>query len=98
LIKGFEFVDAGRTFVCNVETPRHEGMDPWWFFSLPRESNTRHAPFAASPSDTKQSVQDRIVTYYEELLAIRARPVHPRPQWKRPERKEPAAATETVTT
>lgn len=96
MIKGFEFVDAGRTFVCTVEVPRHEGMDPWWWFSLPREDNTRHAPFAASPTDTKQSVQERIVAYYEALLLIRARPVHQRPQWRRPEPKAGTPAVETA--
>lgn len=38
------------------------------------------------PGDTKKSVRDRIVAYYAELLAIKARPVHQRPAWTRPER------------
>lgn len=85
MTKDFEFEDAGRKFVCKVETPRHAGMPPWWFFSVATEAGTtRYAPFEATASDTRQSVQARIVKHYEEVLAIKARPVHPRPQWQRP--------------
>ena len=66
-------------------------MPPWWWFTVPAEGGTRYAPFEAKPSDTRKSVQTRIVKHYEEILAIKARPVHPRPQWQRPAR--PAAVT-----
>jgi hypothetical protein len=89
VIKDFEFTDAGHTFFCTVEQPRHAGMAPWWWFKLDTES-TRHAPFEALTSDTKQSVQKRIIEYYAQLLVIKARPVHQRPFWRKP---EPAAAT-----
>ena len=93
-ITEFEFVDGGRKFLCSVEVPRHAGMPPWWWFSLDTSGSTRYAPFAASPDDTKESVQERIVAYYAALLAIEARPVHQRPTWKKP---EPAAAAGEVT-
>ena len=67
-------------------------MPPWWWFTLPAEGGTRYAPFEARASDTKKSVQTRIVKHYEQVLAIKARPVHPRPQWQRPAAR-PAAAT-----
>jgi hypothetical protein len=89
MIKEFEFVDAGRKFFCSVEVPRHVGMPPWWWFRLDTGESTRYAPFEASPNDTIESVQERIVAYYEQLLAIEARPVHQRPAWRKP---EPAAA------
>lgn len=90
MISNFEFEDSGRRFVCTVETPSHAGMQPWWWFSVATEGGTtRYAPFEASPSDTKKSVQARIIAHYEEILAIKARPVQPRPQWQRP---TPAAA------
>lgn len=92
-ITEFEFEDGGRKFLCSVEVPRHAGMPPWWWFSLDTGGSTRYAPFAASPTDTKESVQERIVAYYAALLAIEARPVHQRPTWKKP---EPAAATGEV--
>jgi hypothetical protein len=82
----FEFEDSGRRFVCTVETPRHAGMPPWWWYSIATDqgTTTRYAPFEAKPSDTRPSVQARIIKHYEEVLAIKARPVHPRPQWQRP--------------
>ena len=90
MIQDFEFVEDGRTFFCSVETPRHAGMPPWWWFHLDdNERSTRHAPFAASPGDTKRSVQTRIIAYYAELLAIKARPVYQRnerPSWQKPAR------------
>jgi hypothetical protein len=84
MIREFEFIDAGRKFLCSVEVPRRVGMTAWWWFSLDKEGSTRYAPFEASPSDTKQSVQARIVAYYAERLAIDARPVHQRPAWRKP--------------
>jgi len=98
MISDFEFEEGGRRFVCSVETPRHAGMPPWWFFSIATETGTtRYAPFEAKATDTKKSVQARIVAHYEEVLAIKARPVHPRPVWQRPMRApvpgKPAEAT-----
>ncbi|HEX9084970.1 MAG TPA: hypothetical protein VF836_09550 [Gemmatimonadaceae bacterium] len=89
VLADFEFVDGGRTFYCSVEVPGHTGMPPWWWFRPGTETTTRYAPFEASASDTKRSVQTRIVAYYAELLAIEARPVHQRPAWKKPERPAP---------
>ncbi len=94
MIQDFEFVNDGQTFFCTMEAPRHAGMPPWWWFRLEsRDRNTRYAPFAASPKDTKESVKKRILAYYTELLAIEARPVRPAYQrtWQKPVR--PDAAT-----
>jgi hypothetical protein len=84
--KDFEFMDAGRKFYCTVEAPRHAGMPPWWWFRLETGESTRYAPFEALPTDTKESVKTRIVAYYEEVLAIKARPVHQRAVWQKPVR------------
>lgn len=90
----FEFVDEGRTFFCEVEVPRQQGMAAWWWFRLEAGGSTRYAPFEASASDTKQSVQKRIVAYYAALLAIEARPAYQRPAWRKPEK--PAVPTPTT--
>src|SRR5258706_1475770 len=90
MIGNFEFEDGGRKFFCSVEVPGQSGMPPWWWFRLDTEASTRYAPFEALPSDTKQSVQKRIIAYYAELLAIQARPAYQRPAWKKPERPTPA--------
>jgi hypothetical protein len=81
LTENFEFTDGGRTFSCTVERPRHAGTAAWWWFRLDGEPTTRYAPFEASARDTQQSVEQRVIAYYAELLAIKARPVHQRPRW-----------------
>jgi hypothetical protein len=91
VIKEFEFVDEGRKFFCSVEVPGQKGMRPWWWFRLDTGTSTRYAPFEASATDTKESVQARIVAYYAALLAIEARPVHQRPVWRKPEPATPPA-------
>ena len=97
MIKDFEFEDGGLKFICTVETPRHAGMAPWWWYKVANSEGTRYAPFEAKESDTRQSLPARIVKHYEEVLAIKARPVHPRPQWQRPVRPE-AVKTDPETT
>jgi hypothetical protein len=93
MLKEFQFTDGGRTFTCTVEAPRHAGMPNWWWFHLDGEGTTRYAPFAAASTDTRKSVRERIIIYYAELLAIKARPVQQRPVWTRPARTEaPEAA------
>lgn len=91
MTQDFEFEDDGHTFYCTVEAPRHAGMPPWWWFRLDTSETTRYAPFEALPTDTKQSVQKRVIAYYAEVLAIKARPVHQRPTWQRPVRAVPPA-------
>jgi hypothetical protein len=94
----FEFVDSGRTFHCSVEVPSRTGMTPWWWFRVDNGETARYAPFEASANDTKQSVQARIIAYYEQLLAIRARPAYQKPAWKKPERPAPAGETAPAAT
>jgi len=94
-MKEFEFVDEGRTFFCSVEAPRL-GMAPWWWFRLDSGGTTRYAPFEASPNDTQQSVRKRIVAYYEQLLAIAARPAYQKPAWRKPERPGAPASVNPV--
>ena len=94
-MKEFEFVNGERTFFCSVEVPRQKGMAAWWWFRVDSGGTTRHAPFEASPSDTKESVRKRIIAYYADLLAIQARPVHVRPAWRKP---EPPAASVVIPT
>lgn len=97
MITDFDFEDNGRTFFCTVEAPRHAGMPPWWWFRLDNSDSTRYAPFEALATDTKQSVKKRVIAYYAEVLAIKARPVHQRPTWQRPVRP-PAPAEESAAT
>ena len=90
VMKDFEFVDGGHRFFCSVEVPRQAGMQPWWWFRLDTGASTRYAPFEASPNDTEESVQARIIVYYAALLATAARPAYQRPVWQKPKPAAPA--------
>lgn len=76
----FTFVDAGRTFTCQVEASRPGAGDAWWWFAVSTERHQRHAPFRALDGDSRESVRQRVVTYYDDLLARRAAPWRGRPQ------------------
>jgi hypothetical protein len=65
-------------------------MQPWWWFRLDTSESTRYAPFEASPNDTQESVQARIIAYYAALLATEARPAYQRPAWQKPKPAAPA--------
>lgn len=81
LIEAFEFEDQGHTFSCATETPQHAGFQTWWWFTLDGDTTTRYAPFEQSLDDTRQSVQQRVIAFYADLLAIRARPRRERVTW-----------------
>lgn len=90
MIKGFEFVDAGRTFTCCIEAPLKSRPEKWWWFRVSTDDRHRYAPFEAASGDTQASVRKRIVAYYESVLAARARPAaNP---WRRPDPKAVATA------
>ena len=74
MIKGFEFVDRGRTFTCSVEAPRAPRTEAWWWFRVSTEPGPRYAPFRRAVGDTREGVQSRIVAFYDDLLARRAAP------------------------
>jgi hypothetical protein len=86
-----DFVDAGRTFSCSVAPRRASESALWWWFRVSSDAGNRYAPFMAGSDDTPASVQARIVTYYDELLAARAAPSVPR--WQRARPAAPAAAS-----
>jgi hypothetical protein len=77
----FEFENDGRHFVCSVERLRRAQPETWWWFSVSGEAHARYAPFRAESSDTRQSVQQRVVEYYAAMLARRAEPATHR--WQR---------------
>jgi hypothetical protein len=85
----FSFLHDGRTYTCSVEGVAEKGRGPWWWFSVSTESNQRHAPFPAAPTDTTDDVRARIVAYYEALLARRAAPYQN--PWQTRARQRPAA-------
>ena len=79
-----EFVDADRRFSCSVAPRRASESALWWWFRVSTDASNRYAPFLAANDDTPMSVQERIVAYYDDLLARRAAPAVPRWQRSRP--------------
>ncbi len=47
--------------------------DGWWWFGVTGDRQ-RYAPFHRAKDDTAAQVQERIVSYYEDLVARRAMP------------------------
>ena len=56
MIRGFEFEQDGRTFVCSVEARRTTPDDPWWWFNVSGDRQ-RYAPFQAGIADTQKAVK-----------------------------------------
>jgi hypothetical protein len=91
MIKGFEFVDRGRTFTCSVESPQAARAEAWWWFRVSTEPGPRYAPFRRAADDTREGVQSRIVAYYDDLLLRRAVPAPS--HWRRRGRVAAGATT-----
>lgn len=75
-----EFKDGDRTFVCRAESSPATPGTLWWWMSVTGESS-RHAVFRAESGDTERKLRPRILAYYAQLLADRARPPVVRPHW-----------------
>jgi hypothetical protein len=80
VIEGFEFVDNGRTFTCQVDARGTARAEVWWWFRVSTADRAsvgdrhRYAPFRAAAGDTRASVQSAVVAFYDDLLARRALP------------------------
>jgi len=75
-----QFDDGGRTFTCEPgSSPATPGV-LWWWVSISGESQ-RYAAFRVEVTDTAASLRPRILTYYAQVLADRARPAVSRPSW-----------------
>ena len=89
-----EFQDGGRTFTCVAgSSPATPGTD-WWWVSITGEPQ-RYAAFRTESSDTPQSLRKRVLAYYAQLLADRARPPEIRSGWaqrRNVKKAEPEAA------
>ena len=86
-----QFDDVGRRFTCEPgSSPATPGV-LWWWVTVSGESH-RYAAFRVQPTDTPASLKPRILAYYAQLLADRARPAFTRPTWsqRRPV-KEPGS-------
>lgn len=77
------FEEEGRTFTCEAAASRATPDTIWWWVSVTGDGQ-RYAAFHKAKGDTPASVKSRIITYYQKVLADRARPPLPRPTWGRP--------------
>ena len=89
-----EFTDGERTFTCRAEGSASSPGTLWWWVNVTGESS-RYAAFRAEAGDTAKTLRPRIVAYYEELLAVRARPPISRSHWSQKKRTEGEAAPAT---
>jgi hypothetical protein len=75
-----QFEDNGRTLTCqSASSPATPGTN-WWWLEVSGESQ-RYAAFRTEPGDTLENLRPRIVAYYLQMLADRARPREFRPRW-----------------
>jgi hypothetical protein len=88
-MKVIEFTDGDRTFTCRAEASTATPGTLWWWVSVTGETS-RYAAFRAEPGDTAQTLRPRILAYYAQLLADRARPPVVRQHWS--QRRAAAAA------
>ncbi|HEY0971062.1 MAG TPA: hypothetical protein VGE02_08855 [Gemmatimonadales bacterium] len=91
---GFTFVDGDRTFTCQAEPLRPGQPETWWWFEVSTERHQRHAPFRLEPDDTRESVQARVVAFYDDLLERRAAPA--RKWWSRKQSPDDAQPEQDV--
>jgi hypothetical protein len=85
------FEDEGRTFTCEAAASMATPETVWWWVKVSGDGQ-RYAAFHKAKGDTAASVKSRMIAYYEKVLADRARPPLPRPQFGRPPGRPPAAA------
>jgi hypothetical protein len=79
MISAFDFEDGGRKYTCTIEQHQAVPSDAWWWFGVTSDRQ-RYAPFRAASGDTRNSVQTRIVAYYDSVLARRAMHLPYRPR------------------
>jgi hypothetical protein len=89
-----EFTHGERRFTCRAEGSAASPATLWWWINVTGEP-ARYAAFRVEAGDTAQSLRPRIIAYYEELLAVRARPPVSRAHWSQNRRSQAAAATPT---
>jgi len=92
-----EFQDGERTFTCRAASSPATPGTLWWWISVTGESQ-RYAAFRAESGDTAANLRLRVVAYYAQLLADRARPRELRSQWsqRRPVQKPAEAVADPV--
>ncbi len=92
MTKKFSFADGDRKYTCHIEGLPGR-TEAWWWFEVSGDSH-RYAPFQAARGDTEESVRDRVVAYYLNMLQRRSEPAR---SWHNRGQPRPAAASTTPT-
>ncbi len=80
MLKDFEFAADGRTYSCSVEERRGTKGEYWWWFSVSGDPQS-YAPFATASSDTRATVQERVLQFYMNRLFHLAQPTQRGGHW-----------------
>jgi hypothetical protein len=83
-----EIETASCTLTCRQASSPATPGTLWWWVQASGESQ-RYAAFRTESGDTLDNVRPRLVAYYDQLLADRARPREIRQHWS--QRPKPAA-------
>lgn len=94
LLDAFDFEHDGKRFSCRIEAATGGRKDAWWWFGVSTDDRHRYAPFRATDDDKQADIQERVVTYYHDLMVRRAEPVAS--HWRRGLRPAPAVAAAPV--
>lgn len=82
-----------RRYACAVRALRGT-QDGWWWFTVSGDAQS-YAPFQTSVTDTRQSVEERVIAYYANRLFHLAQPYSRGAHWSRrsaaPGKTPPAA-------
>lgn len=79
----FEFEDGGRRYRCHVRRPADGVSESWWWFEVSGDQQA-YGAFRAAKGDTKNSVRERVVNFYNHRLARLAEPPQPRHRGRPP--------------
>jgi hypothetical protein len=82
MIKPFEFAEEGRSYCCTLEERRGTKGEYWWWFTVSGDPQS-YAPFQAASSDTRTSVQERVVKFYHNRLWVLSQPSQRGGHWGR---------------
>ena len=86
----FQFENEGREFRCERGPSPATPGTLWWWVNVSGESQ-RYAAFRSEKGETEAKLKTRVINYYDQLLADRARPPAPRTNWSSRKPETPAA-------
>lgn len=81
-MKGFEFEAEGRAYTCTVVERKGANAQSWWWFSVSGDMQN-YAPFMVSSTDTRATVQERVVQFYTNRLFQLSQPSQRGSHWAR---------------